>query len=131
MSAKHSERLHLDLQQADLSQLESALGPTLSDDSLLSRLPFTRRRIPAWLANRSMEGDVAISRFSVRQSPLGPLSTHFVWQGTAVQLISLHVALPTGMMEGSGTLCAVGAAAPLSLRHESERISMGRRPAGR
>jgi hypothetical protein len=109
--AKHTERLRLEIEEADLEQLESDLGPTLGDDGLLSRLALTRRSIPAWLTNRSMEGDVAIDKCSLNQVPLGEMSTHFVWQGTNIQLTNLKVRLPAGKMQGSGSV-ALGARLP-------------------
>ena len=103
--AKHPEHLRVEFAAADLSQIESALAPALRDDSLLSHLPFTRRTIPSWLANRSMEGDVSISQFSIHDAPLGPMSAHFVWQGTAVELTKIQMGMmTTGSMHGSGNV---------------------------
>jgi hypothetical protein len=104
VSAKHPERLLLDFPQADLGQLEALLAPTLSDESLLSRLPFTRRNLPAWLANRNLEGELSIKHLTLGQTPLGDLSTRFIWQGTSVQFTNLRTALPAGKLQGSGNL---------------------------
>jgi hypothetical protein len=104
VAAKHPEHLRLEFQAADLTALEVELSPTLSDQGLLSRLPFTRRSIPPWLASRSMEGDLAVVKCSVNQTPIGPLTTHFVWQGTSVQLSQLQCKLPSGKLQGSGTI---------------------------
>lgn len=104
VSARHPERVRLEFPEADLSQIEAALAPTLSDNSLFSHLPFTRRRIPAWLTARNMEGELAVRRFSILQTPVGPLSTHFIWQGTSVELTNLQMALPAGGVQGSGTV---------------------------
>jgi len=117
VSAKHPEHLHLQMQAADLSALESDLAPTISDQGLLSRLPFARRSIPAWLASRSMEGELDIAQCSVNQMPIGPLSTHFVWQGTSVQLAELKLKLPSGKLQGSGTIA-------LSARLPRYRLNM-------
>jgi hypothetical protein len=104
LSAKHPERLKLDLAAADLSELEAALRPALSDDGLLSRLPFTRRTIPAWLASRNMEGDIAIRDFAINGTPVGPLVSHFLWQGTNLQLTSMQVRMPAGQLHGAGSI---------------------------
>ncbi len=108
VSAKHPEHLRLQLAAADLSALESDLAPTISDQGLLSHLPFTRRSIPPWLASRSIEGELDIAKCSVNQMPIGPLSTHFVWQGTSVQLAELKIKLPSGKLQGSGTIALSG-----------------------
>jgi uncharacterized protein involved in outer membrane biogenesis len=103
-AAKHPEHLRLQVDAADLSALEADFAPTISDQGLLAHLPFTRRSIPAWLASRSMEGELDIAQCSVNQAPIGPLSTHFVWQGTAVQLAEFKVKLPEGNLQGSGSI---------------------------
>jgi len=117
VSANHPEHLRLQLETADLATLEAELTPTISDQGLLSRLPFTRRSIPAWLASRSMEGEVDIAKCSVNQVPIGPFSTHFVWQGTSVQLAELKLKLPSGKLQGSGTIA-------LSARLPRYRLAM-------
>jgi uncharacterized protein involved in outer membrane biogenesis len=104
VGAKHPERLKLEFPEADLLQVEAALAPTLSDDSLLSRLPFTKRSMPEWLANRNMEGDLSIDHFSIQQTTVGSLSTHFTWQGTTVQLTNTQLGLSAGKVQGSGTV---------------------------
>jgi hypothetical protein len=104
LGAKHPERLRLDLPVADLSELEAALRPALSDDGLLSRLPFTRRTIPPWLASRNMEGDIAIRSFAVNGTPLGRMASHFLWQGTSLQLTNVQVLMPAGQLHGSGSI---------------------------
>lgn len=103
-NAKHPERINLEFAEADLEQIETALAPTLNDDSLLSHLPFTRRTIPRWLARRSMDGDVLVTRFSIHQVPVGAMSAHFIWQGAAIEVTNMQVALPVGRLEGSGTV---------------------------
>ncbi len=104
VNAKHTEHLRLEFKAADLAALEADLAPTLSDQGLFSRLPFTRRSIPAWLAERSMEGDVAIDQCSLKTTPAGALATHFIWQGTSVQLSDLRWKLPAGRLQGSGSI---------------------------
>jgi hypothetical protein len=119
-AAKHTERLRLEFEQADLSRLEAMLAPSLSDDSLLSHLPFTRRSIPAWLAARSMEGDVSVEHFSIQQLPPGPMSAHFKWQGTTLQFSRLQAAVASGSMEGSGM---IGLSARLPRYHFVLKVS--------
>lgn len=110
-AAKHPERLHLEFAKADLSEIEDLLAPALADTSLLSRLHFTRRHIPAWLSARNVEGDLSIANFSLRQTPLGPMSTHYLWQGTSLQLSGMQVGLPSGKLQASGNV-SLAAQAP-------------------
>ena len=110
-AARHPERLHLEFGQADLAQVEAALAPVLTDNSLLSRLPFTRRRIPGWLASRNMDGDVSVDRMSIGETAVGAFATRFNWQGTAVQLTNMQVGMPAGTMQGTGSI-ALAAQSP-------------------
>ena len=103
-TARHIERLQVEFQKADLEQIEAALQPSLSDDSLLSHLPFRGRPIPAWMANRSMEGEVSVSNLSIQENLVGAVTTHFLWQGPAIQLTNVQVGLPAGQMQGTGAV---------------------------
>ncbi len=111
VNAKRPEHLRLVFPEADLSEIEADLTPTLSDDSLLSHLPFTRRTIPEWLANRSMEGELSVTRFSIRQAAVGPLSAQFKWQGTALQLTHVEMGLSLILNQPGGTMRGVGSIA--------------------
>lgn len=102
--SKRPARMHLELPSADLTDIEAALGPALQDRSLLSRLGVARRAIPPWLATRDLEGDLVVRDFSVEQVKLGSLSSHFLWQGTTVQLSSLQLNMPQGRMQGRGAI---------------------------
>lgn len=114
VNAKRTEHLRLVLPQADLMQLESALTPALTDNSLLSHLPFTRRTIPPWLADRNLEGELSVSRLNLGDKPLGQLAAHVVWQGTQVELTSVQVTLDNGNVQAEG---AVNLAARLPRYH--------------
>ncbi len=102
LAAKHPEHIHVELPAADLAQLEAALAPVLEERSLFSRLPFTRRSIPAWLAARNLDGEILIDRFSVNSANLGPLFARFLWQGAALQLTSLQLQTPPAVLRASG-----------------------------
>jgi hypothetical protein len=104
LTAKHPERLRLEIPVADLSELEEALRPALSDNGLMSRLPFTRRAIPSWLAARNMEGDIAIQDFSIDGIPIGALASHFVWHGTTLQMSNVRLKMAAGQISGSGNI---------------------------
>jgi hypothetical protein len=103
-TAKRSERLKLEMPVGDLSEFEKALEPALKAQDLLARLRVTKRTIPGWLAARNMEGDVAVSTFSVNGTQLGPMKTHFVWQGANVQLPAVQINLPEGLIRGHGSV---------------------------
>lgn len=102
--AKRPERLHLELASARMEDLEAMLEPTLESKSWLSRLGLTRRNIPQWLASRNLEGDINISNFLVSDAPLGRLSARFLWQGANLEIVSLHVKMPEGMLQSEGKI---------------------------
>ncbi len=103
-TAKRQERLHVELPEADLEQLASALEPAWREPGLLARLPFTKRSIPDWLAARNLEGDVNIARLRFNNADLGPLNTHFIWQGANIHIAGLDLNLPDASVKGSGTV---------------------------
>jgi hypothetical protein len=103
-NARRSERVRLELAAADLSDLEKALEPALNPQDLLARLHVTHRTIPAWLAARNLEGDIIISAFSIAGTPLGPMTSHFIWQGPNLQLSPVQVNLPEGILRGRGSI---------------------------
>lgn len=103
-SARHPERLRIEIPAGDLSDIEKDLAPALTAQDLLARLHVTKRTIPAWLAVRNMEGEIAIAAFSVNGIPLGPLSTRFLWQGANLQLSPIQINLPEGLIRGRGTV---------------------------
>ncbi len=102
--SKRPARMHLELPSADLTDIEAALSPALQDQSLLGRLGVARRSIPPWLAARDVEGDLVVPDFSIEQIKLGALSTHFLWQGTTLQLSALRLKMQQGRMDGHGTI---------------------------
>ncbi len=102
--SKRPGRLHLDLPSADLADIEAALEPALRDQSLLARLRFSRRAVPAWLSARDVDGDLLIGSFSVNQTKLGALSSRFTWQGTNLQLFALQIKMPEGRIQAHGSV---------------------------
>jgi hypothetical protein len=106
-----TERIHLKLDAADLSELQEAFAPALRPSGFLARFRFGRRSLPAWLTARNLEADIAVPKFSVDGSALGALRAHVIWIGPNVQLSSLNVQLPGGVIEARGSI-ALGGAIP-------------------
>ncbi len=102
--AKRPEHIHIELPSADLDQLEAALHPALQAQGLLVRLRVMHRSIPSWLAARNLEGDLRVDRFSVDQTMLGSLTSHFVWLGSLVQFKSLQLAQGDASVRAQGSL---------------------------
>lgn len=102
--AKRPERVQIELPAADLTQVEAALDPALRSQDLLSRLRLTRRSIPDWMAERNLDGELSIARFSVAANDLGPLTARFTWKGPEIQLASLQLHLPEGLIRGRGSV---------------------------
>lgn len=103
-TAKRSERLRIEMPAGDLAQFEKALEPALTAQDLLARLRVTKRTIPGWLAGRNMEGDLTVGTFSVNGTELGPMTTHFLWQGANLQLAPVQINLPEGLIRGHGSV---------------------------
>jgi hypothetical protein len=100
--ARRPEHLHIEMPAADLQEIQSFLAPTLEAQGWLARLRVARRKVPDWLRERNLEGEVDIANFSVGDVTLGPLWTRFVWQGTNVQFPSLRLRLPAGTLRAEG-----------------------------
>jgi AsmA family len=103
-AAKRPERLHIEMPAADLVELEAELDPVLHGQSLLARLRLTRRSIPAWLAERNLDGDMSIGSLQVNGSDLGPFSARFLWRGASVAFSSLQLHLAEGLIRAHGSL---------------------------
>jgi len=103
-AAKRPERLTIEMPAGDLAEFEKALEPALTPQDLLARLRVTKRTIPGWLAARDMEGDLTVGTFSVNGTELGPMKTHFVWQGASLQVPAVQINLPEGLIRGHGSV---------------------------
>lgn len=101
-ASKTPERLSLQMPAATLVGIQREIEPALLPGSLLARLRFTRRHLPAWLRERDMQVDVAIGKFSVRGEPLGALRAHLIWRGPDVDFLSLRLRPPEGIVWGHG-----------------------------
>ncbi len=100
--AKRPERLRVEMAAADLGDLESALDPALTTRGLLARLHVTSRSMPGWLASRNMEGELAVGAFSIGGIALGPMTSHFIWQGANLQISQVKINLPEGLIRARG-----------------------------
>jgi AsmA family len=99
----HHERLRLEIDVLDLDQAEALLDPSLRSSGLLARLRG-RRQLPPWLANRSLEGDIAVNRAAIDGFAVGGLRTHFTWDAAVVQISSLQVSLEQGSIRAKGSV---------------------------
>jgi AsmA protein len=96
------ERLHLQTPSADIAQLDKALQPVLAPQGFLARLRFGKRTLPAFIADRDLDGDLVIGKLSVNGFPLGSLRGKFAWQGPDLQFTALSVQFGSGAVEGTG-----------------------------
>jgi len=103
-NAELPEQLRMEMDAADLDDIQAALAPVLRPSGLLARLRFTKRHVPSWLATRSLEADVAIRRFSVQGAELGPLHSHLIWKATQVRFTSIQLRLANGFVDGLGAV---------------------------
>ncbi len=103
-TAKRPERLHVDVPEADLTDIETILEPALRAQGLLARLGVARRSIPAWLASRNLIGDISIGQFSVRHTNLGALHSRLIWDGVNIEFPSLQLTLAEGAVQAKGAV---------------------------
>jgi hypothetical protein len=101
--ARRPEHLHLEMPSVDLQEIQSFLAPTLEAQGWLARLHVAKRKVPDWVKERNLDGELDIANFSVGSAALGPLSTRFIWQGTDIQFPSLRLRLPAGTLRAEGT----------------------------
>lgn len=104
VGAKRPERLHLEMASVRLEDLEAFLQPTLEAKNWLSRIGVVRRNVPQWLSSRNLEGEITIDNFQVSDVPLGHLSARFVWEGTTLEIASLQLRLPEGVLHTQGKI---------------------------
>jgi hypothetical protein len=102
--ARHTERVRIEFPEADIGELEAALGPGDRMESFWSRLRFFRRSFPPWLRNRNLEGELRVDRLFAQDQPLGSLNSHFLWQGARVELNDVGLRLNQGEVSASGTV---------------------------
>jgi hypothetical protein len=102
--AKRPEHLRLTVPSASLEDLESMLDPTLRAQGLLARLGVVRRTIPSWLAERNLQGEVAIEEFSIHGNDIGSVHSSLSWRGPDIQFSSLAVKMPNGEIQAAGDL---------------------------
>jgi hypothetical protein len=102
--ATRSERAHIELSRADLSQLDELVTSPASSESFWSRLRFSRHSIPGFLNKRNLEGDLAVDQFFAEGQPLGALRSHFVCQGSTVTVDNVALKMPQGRIDARGTI---------------------------
>ncbi len=102
MTGLRHERLRLEWNALDLARAESLLEPSLRSSSLFSRLRG-RRQLPAWLAGRNLEGDIAVNQTAINGIALGRLRAHVIWDAANIQLSSLQINLDQGSIRAKGS----------------------------
>ena len=101
--ARRPEHLHIEMPAADLGEIQNFLAPTTEAQGWLAHLHVTKRRVPDWMRERNLEGEIDIASFSVGNIALGPLSTRLIWQGANMQFPFLRLKLPAGVLRAEGT----------------------------
>ena len=102
--ARHPEHLRIELPMAAWEDFESMLSPALEAQNWLARLHVAKRTIPSWLSSRNMEGDLSVNQFSIAGANVGPLSSHFLWNGTALEISNLMLRPDGGVLRAEGTV---------------------------
>ncbi|MBV9675233.1 MAG: hypothetical protein JO185_02790 [Acidobacteriaceae bacterium] len=100
---KRPEHLYIEMPAADLREMGAFLAPTLEAQGWLARLHMAKRRVPDWLKERNLEGEINVAHLSLGDVSLGPLWTRFVWRGTDLQFPFVRLKLPAGVIRAEGT----------------------------
>ncbi len=103
-NGRRTEHLHIEMPAADLQEIQNFLAPTLEAQGWLARLHVAKRRIPDWLAERNLEGELDVANFSVGHVSLGSLATRFTWQGADLRFSSVRLKLPDGVLRAEGSV---------------------------
>ncbi len=106
--ARPAERLRLQVPAIDLTEIQDFLRPSVGEPNLWTRLHFTRRRTPVWLATRNLEGSLDVAQFSAGGVLIGSIQSRFAWKGHTIRVTSLQSDLPQGSLQGHGIIELAG-----------------------
>ena len=93
--AGRPHRLRIQVEEAQLGDLEKLMLPTLRrDESFFSRA-FRRESspLPKWLAEREVDASIQIGSLLVGDTSLGRVQTHVLWDGPSIALTNLDCRL--------------------------------------
>jgi hypothetical protein len=98
------ERLRISAGAIDLSRIQDLLEPALGPNDFFSRFRFGRRSLPAWLAHRNLEADVAFRNLSIGEKPLGAAEARLLWIGPTITIPVATVHLTQGKIAIAGVV---------------------------
>jgi hypothetical protein len=102
-SLDRPDRLRLVIMQAQLTEIERLLTPTLGrQEGLLAKFRLRRAPPPEWLKDRQLEGSLRIRDLRNGETRLGDVRARLVWNGASVQLANIDARLDD--MQASGEL---------------------------
>ncbi len=105
-AATRPHRLHLNIPELELSELERLMMPTLRrNESFLARtFRLSKESLPKWLVDREVQGDIHVSRLLNGESPVGEIRARLMWDGASVVLSDLDCRLDDMHAEGNLSL---------------------------
>ena len=110
-AAKRPTFLQLSVPSLDTARLERLALPLLRGrQGLFSRLPFNHPALPAWLADRDLEGALRIGSLSIAGIPAGSLESRMVWNGPSLEFPNLRWKMDDAGGSGKLTVAFTGAA---------------------
>lgn len=100
--ALRPHRVRISLPSVDAAELESIMMPSLKRNrGLIARaLGFGRVPVPDWLADRQVDGSIAIESFQLAGLELRKLHARLIWNGTNLVLSDLNGGLENGAVKG-------------------------------
>ncbi len=102
--ARVPERFQIRIRDADLRDMQSAFAPLFQNEGWFARFGVTRRRLPEWLAQRHVQGELLMNQVSWNGTPLGSFRTSIIWNGPRITFVDTQLKMPDGVINGRGQL---------------------------
>ena len=105
-AAGRPHRIHLNIPELQVSELESLMLPTLrrSEGFLARTFRLSKETLPKWLLDREVEGDIHVASLLNGESPIGEIRAHLVWDGPTILLSGFNCRLDEMHALGNLTL---------------------------
>lgn len=88
-----ADRVKIDIAEAELSDLERLLAPSLQrKQGLLARFRLRQNPVPDWMRERKLEGTLQIGKLTAGEDVWRVTSAKLQWHGTSVKLTGIEAA---------------------------------------
>ncbi len=102
-------KLKLDIPEADLSEVEQFLLPTLKREAgLLARLRIRSQRAPEWLRSRRLDATLAIGKLTAGEQVWSVSKARAEWNGATIKITGIEAAQEEAQATGQITVDLAG-----------------------